>query len=241
MTGRIPERMPTTAMVLAAGLGLRLRPLTLTLPKPLIEVGGRAAIDRTLDQLAEAGVRRAVVNVHHLAAMLRQHLKERVSPEIVISDESEFLADTGGGVAKALALLGEDRFFVVNSDMIWRNRQRNCLHSLAEFWDDARMDAALLMQPLERATAYGGAGDFDWAADGRLTRRRGNSAALVFTGIQILHTRLFDGAPGGAFSLNQIYDRAAAAGRLFGLAHDGDWVDVGTPAGLAAAERLFGG
>jgi MurNAc alpha-1-phosphate uridylyltransferase len=232
--------MPTTAMVLAAGLGLRMRPLTETLPKPLIEVGGRALIDRVLDRLTEAGVRRAVVNVHHLAAMLRQHLKARATPEIIISDESEFLADTGGGVANALALLGEDRFFVVNSDMIWRNRERDCLHSLAEAWDDGRMDAVLLMQPRERATAYGGTGDFDWGADGRLTRRRGDSAALVFTGIQILHARLFDGAPGAAFSLNQLYDRAAAAGRLFGLAHAGDWVDVGNPAGLAAAERMLG-
>lgn len=234
--------LPQTAMVLAAGLGTRLRPITDTLPKPLITVAGRTLLDRCLDRLAEAGVRRAVVNIHWLGSQIREHLKQRGDIEIVISDESDLLLETGGGIAKALTLLGDAPFIAVNADLIWRDAGGNSLHRLAAAYAPETMDGILLLQPREHATGYGGAGDFNLDAAGRLIRRGdAPKADFVYTGVQILHPRLFNACPGGAFSLNLLYDRAIAAGRLYGLVHDGDWMDVGTHDGLATAESLLHG
>lgn len=232
--------VPKTAMVLAAGLGLRMRPLTLDLPKAMVEVKGRALIDRALDRLVAAGVRRAVVNLHHKGNTLKRHLAARHDIEIAFSDETEALLETGGGVAKALPLLGPAPFFVVNSDVIWFDAQGDSLQALAAGWDDAAMDALLLVHPTVTAIGYNGRGDFEMASDGRLTRREERHVApFLFTGVQMLHPRLFDGAPAGAFSLNRLYDKAAESGRLFGLRHQGIWMDVGTPAGLKAAETTL--
>jgi len=221
-----------TAMVLAAGRGERLRPLTDTLPKPLIEVGGRTMLDRTLDALADAGVETAVVNVWHLADKIVKHLENRTRPRIVVSREATLL-DTGGGVVKALPLLGNSPFYTASPKQLWRDRGRPALLRLAEAFDPLRMDALLLLQPLEKAAGFDGAGDFALAADGRLARR----GPYAYTSLQILHPRLLEGAPRtGPFSLNLLWDKAISAGRLYGLVHEGEWCHVSTPAGLAAAE-----
>ena len=228
---------PTVAMVLAAGRGERLRPLTDTTAKPLIEVGGKALIDHTLDKLAAAGVERAVVNLWYRAGSIERHLADRARPRIAISREAE-LMDTGGGVATALPQLGNDPFYVISSDGLWRDGETAALDRLAGGWDDDTMDALLLLQPMEKAAGFAGAGDFFIEPDGRL-RRRGaaQSAPYAYMSIQITHPRAFDGRPAGAFSNNLIWDRALAAGRLYGLVHDGEWCHVGTPQGLADAER----
>ncbi len=229
------------AMVLAAGRGVRLRPLTDHLPKPLVPVGGIAMLDRALDALARAGVSQAVVNVHHLAAQIEARLATRQKPAIHISREDELL-ETGGGIAKAMSHFGDEPFFAANADIVWLDGAVPALTRLAGAWDGARMDALLLVQPVARAVGYDGAGDFALTRDGQLERRgAAPSAPFVFAGVQILHPRLFSGAPAGAFSLNLLYDRARADGRLFGLAHDGGWLHVGTMDGLAAAERALAG
>lgn len=229
------------AMVLAAGRGVRLRPLTDHLPKPLVPVGGVAMLDRALDALTRAGVSQAVVNVHHLAPQIEARLAKRKQPAIRISREDELL-ETGGGIAKAIFHFGVEPFFAVNADIVWLDGQTPALARLAEAWDGERMDALLLVQPVARAVGYEGAGDFMLAGDGRLERRgAAPSAPFVFAGVQILHPRLFEGAPAGAFSLNVLYDRAHGAERLFGLVHDGGWLHVGTMDGLAAAERALAG
>lgn len=225
------------AMVLAAGLGLRMRPITETRPKPLVTVAGRTLLDRALDALAAAGVTDAVVNVHYLAQMIEDHLVARTAPRIDISDERETLLETGGGVTKALPLLGAGPFYVVNADIAWRDGPQPALSRLGAMWDPADMDALLLLHPVGAATGYDGAGDYAADAAGRLARRRDAPCAPhVFTGVQILHPRLFDGAPEGPFSLTRLYDAAESAGRLFGLVHDGEWYHIGTPAGLEEAE-----
>jgi MurNAc alpha-1-phosphate uridylyltransferase len=225
-----------TAMVLAAGLGTRLRPLTESLPKPLVPVAGRTLLDRALDRLAEVGVETAVVNLHHLGDMIAEHLKDRTKPEIVLSRERELL-ETGGGVRHALSLLGGGPFFAVNADVLWLNGPFDALARLQRHWRDADMDALLLLHETTVAFGYDGAGDFLADPDGRLARRPEREIApYLFTGVQILHPRLFRDCPEGAFSLNLLYDRAMAAGRLFGVVHDGEWFHVGTPEGLAEAE-----
>lgn len=229
---------PDHAMLLAAGYGLRLRPITLTIPKPLVPVAGRPMLDRALDRLAAAGVRTCVVNAFWLGGQIRDHLAGR--PGIELSEETELL-DTGGGIALALPRLGAGAFFACNADIIWTDGEHPALARLAETWDDGVMDALLLLQPRHDAVGFEGRGDFDLAADGRLARRSGETAAYVFTGVQMLHPRLFARAPAGPFSLNLLYDRAAAAGRLFGLPHDGGWYHVGTPAALAEANALLAG
>ena len=231
------RRSPDKAMVLAAGLGLRMRPLTDKRPKPMIEVGGRALIDRILDRLEESGVRTAVVNLHHKAAMLEQHLSGRSRPKIVFSHETGELLDTGGGVRKALEHLGSQPFLVLNGDVLWLDGLRPALRRLADFWDGRRMDALLLVHPTAYALGYEGSGDFMLSPEGRLRRRRAQEIApFAFTGIQMLHPRLFRETPENAFSLNLLYDRAEEAGRLWGLRHDGEWLHVGTPRDLSAAE-----
>ncbi len=233
-------RAPRRAMVLAAGLGLRLRPVTARLPKPLVEVAGRTLLDRVLDGLAAAGVTRAVVNTHYLDAMVARHVAGRTAPRITLSPE-ETLLETGGGIARALPHLGSAPFFAVNGDIAWRDGATPALGRLAGSWDESMMDALLLIHPVESASGYDGAGDYDIDDRGALRRRCGaDSAPFVFTGIQILHPRLFAAAPAGPFSLVRLFDAAEAAGRLFGVVHDGDWFHVGTAQGLAAADSSLG-
>lgn len=233
--------VPARAMVLAAGLGTRLRPITERMPKPLIVVNGRTLLDRALDHLVDIGVREAVVNLHWKGAMIRDHLRSRVKPAISFSDESDVLLETGGGIARALPLLGHEPFLSVNADAIWSNAGASALKRLCDAFDAQAMDALLLLVDVQRAgRSYKGRGDFSRAADGRLARRPPEgSAPFIYSGLQIVHPRLFESAPQGAFSLNILYDRAIAQGRLHGLVHDGLWLDVGTHEGLAEAERVF--
>jgi len=232
------------AMVLAAGKGLRMRPLTARRPKPLIEAAGRTLIDRTLDHIVDAGIDRAIVNLHYRGGMLRRHLDRRSALAIGYSDESAELLDTGGGVKKALTrLIGRGErakpFFVLNSDALWTDTGQNALIRLAEAWDGRRMDALFLLHPTARAVAHAGNGDYRLKQDDRLVRSLGKPAPYVFTGIRILHPRLFKGTPNGAFSIIPLFDAAERRGRLFGLRHQGAWMDVGTPAGLTEAETLL--
>jgi MurNAc alpha-1-phosphate uridylyltransferase len=229
---------PKSAMVLAAGLGTRLRPVTEHLPKPLVEVGGRTLIDHAIDRLVLAGVERIVVNVHYRAAMITTHLARRDRPQIVISEEPELL-DTGGGVRQALPLLGE-MFFVVNGDIMWLDSRDPALSRLARAFDPARMDAMLLLQRTVGAVGYDGLGDYFLDEDGRPRRRPEREVApYLYAGIQLLHRRLFDGVAEQVFSLVRLYERAEAAGRLAAILHDGEWYHIGTPEGLAATrDRL---
>ena len=225
------------AMVLAAGLGLRMRPITLTTPKPLVCVAGRTMLDRARDHLAEAGVQEMVVNTHWLADCVREHLADH--SDISLSHEEELL-ETGGGVAKALPLLGHEPFYVVNSDIIWTDGETPALARLARAWVDQDMDALLLLQPTGSAVGYEGKGDFFINGNDTLRRRgEADSAPLLFSGVQILHPRLFEGCPSGKFSLNMLYDRALAENRLYGLVHDGGWYHVGTPEALPQVEALL--
>ena len=229
-------------MVLSAGLGTRMRPLTDKMPKPLVEVGGKPLIDHVLDRLAEAGVERAVVNVHHFAEQLERHLAARTKPKIVISDERGLLLGTGGAVVKALPLLGEAPFFHVNSDSIWIDGVKPNLARLAEAFDTTAMGALLLLAPTTGSIGYAGRGDFLFAADGRLTSRAERTVApFVFAGAAILATALFKDAPAGEFPLTVLFDRAAEQGRLFGLRLEGLWMHVGTPDAIALAENAIRG
>jgi MurNAc alpha-1-phosphate uridylyltransferase len=228
---------PRCAMVLAAGKGERMRPITDRIPKPMVAVGGKALIDHVLDRLAAAGVARAVVNVHYLADQLERHLAARQQPQIVISDEREKLLDTGGGVVLALGKLGPDPFFHVNSDTIWIDGVRPNLERLAAGFDAARMDALLLLAPTATSIGYSGRGDYRMLPDGRLQRRAEREVApFVYAGAAILKPELFAGAPVGAFSLTKLFDRAQVAGRLYGLRLEGVWMHVGTPEAIAIAE-----
>ncbi len=233
---------PKRAMVLAAGLGKRMRPLTETLPKPLIEVAGKALIDHALDGLERAGVEEAVVNLHHLGHQVRAHLAGRRCPAIAFSDESAALLDTGGGVAKTLERLGPGPFLVVNGDILWLDGAGDTLARLGERWRDAGMDALLLLQPTVGALGYDGQGDYRMDAEGRACRRGEHAIApFLFAGVQVLHPRLFDGAPEGPFSLNLLWDGAERAGRLYGLRHEGPWAHVGTPEAIAEAAAMLMG
>jgi len=231
-----PNSMPRRAMVLAAGLGERMRPITDTLPKPLIELRGRTLLDSILDRVEAAGVPEAVINLHYLGEMIEARLVPRERPRVSFSHEETRL-ETGGGVRKALSLLGADAFFVINGDVCWLDGHTPALERLAAAWDDEEMDALLLLHPTAFAVGYAGVGDFVLAPDGRMRRRRELEVSpFVFTGIQILHPRLFEDAPEGPFSLNLIYDKAGAAERLWGLRHDGEWFHIGTPEGLRDVE-----
>lgn len=227
--------MIETAMVLAAGFGTRMRPITDHTPKPLISLAGRALIDHALDRLVAAGVKCVVVNTHYKAEMLAEHLAERQDVEIVLSRE-KMLLDTGGGVKKALPHLG-DAFYVVNADVFWLDGRTSALVRLARAWDPAKLDVLLLVQRTTSAVGYDGIGDFVVDALGNI-RRRGERevAPHLFAGIEILSRRFFDGSPDGAFSLNPLWNQAIAAGRAAALIHDGEWFHVGTPQGLAATE-----
>jgi MurNAc alpha-1-phosphate uridylyltransferase len=227
-------------MVLAAGKGERMRPVTDTMPKPLVKVGGRALIDYVLERLAEAGVERAVVNVHHFAEQIERHLDGRKRPKIVISDERDELLDTGGGVVKALGKLGPEPFFNVNSDTLWIDGVKPNLQRLAAAFDRDRMDALLLLAPATNSIGYAGRGDYHMLPDGRLKRRSEREvAAFVYAGVAIFSPALFAGAPRGAFSLTRLFDRAEEAGRLYGLRLEGLWMHVGTPDAIAGAEAAI--
>ncbi len=231
---------PRTAMILAAGLGTRMRPMTATRPKPLVEVAGRALVDYALDRLQRAGVATAVVNVHYLAEAMERHLAARRGVEIVISDERDRLLDTGGGILRALPVLGPQPFFLLNSDSFWIEGPRPNLDWLAAGWDDTTMDALLLLSSTVTAIGYDGDGDFLMDAEGRLARRQERRLApFVYSGAALLHPRLFADAPEGPFSLNLLFDRAIAAGRLHGVRMDGTWLHVGTPAAIAEAEAAI--
>ena len=225
------------AFVLAAGLGTRMRPITDTMPKPLVEVQGRALIDHALDRLEAAGVRETVVNVHYFADKLETHLTGRTAPHIRISDERDELLETGGGIARALPLIGSQPFLLLNSDSIWWEAGDSALSRLVAAWDDQRMDVLLLLVPVENSTGYKGEGDFVLSSSGQLTRRRENVVGLVYMGVAILKPGLFASAPRGAFSLNLLFDAAIETGRLYGIVHDGEWMHVGTPRAIALAEQ----
>ena len=235
MTSEIPKR----AMILAAGLGTRMKMLTEDRPKPLVEVSGRAMLDTILDRIAEAGIEEVVVNLYYLGDKIVEHLEGRTSPAIVYSREEDLL-ETGGGVKKALPLLGDDPFFVTNGDVCWLDGYSSALTRLAANWDEAEMDGLLLLHPTVYAFGYDGVGDFMMDPKGRVERRTERQIApFIYAGIQILHPRFFEGAPEGAFSLNLLYDRAIENGRLFGIRHDGEWFHIGTPEQLRDAETAL--
>lgn len=232
---------PTTAMVLAAGLGTRMRPLTDDRPKALVEVGGRALIDHVLDRLADTGVERAVVNVHWFADRLEAHLQGRTRPNIAISDERLQLLETGGGLKKARPLLGDDPVFVANIDSVWIDRG-DALGDLARLWDPQRMDAALLLARREGSIGFEGDGDVFLADDGRLTfRGEAPSAPFAYMGVHITRPDYADAGPAGPFSLSPLWRESAKAGRLFGCVLDGDWMHVGDPEARAEAEARLSG
>lgn len=232
--------MPKSAMVLAAGLGTRMRPYNGHMPKPLVAVGGKSLIDYGLDRLADAGVERAVVNVHHLADALERHLAARKRPRIIISDERGELLGTGGGIAKALPQLGDAPFFLVNSDTLWLDGAKPNFLRLADSFDPNAMDALLLLAPTDGSLGYEGRGDYTMLPDGRLRRRSGQDVApFIYAGAAILSPRLFAGMPAGAFPLTPLFDRAGDNGRLFGLRLEGVWMHVGTPDAVAAAEAAL--
>lgn len=232
-------KTPSRAMVLAAGLGVRMRPLTEHVPKPLISVAGRTLLDWVLDRCEAAGIDTVVVNTHHFADQIERHLAARRRPRIVLAHEPELL-ETGGGVAKALPRLLPGPFYVINSDALWLDGSRDTLLRMTEVWDDARMEALLLLQKTGEVVGYEGAGDFHRAPDGRLDRRKqGERAPYVYIGVQLLSARLFEGIKVEKFSLNRLYDRAIALGRLYGLVHDGASFHVGAPESVALAEHAL--
>jgi MurNAc alpha-1-phosphate uridylyltransferase len=232
--------MPNRAIVLAAGLGTRMRPYNGQIPKPLVEIGGKSLIDYPLDRLANAGVERAVVNVHHLADAVERHLASRQRPQIVISDERAGLLGTGGGIAKALPELGDAPFFLVNSDTLWLDGVKPNFTRLAAAFDPEAMDALLLMAPTAGSIGYVGRGDFAMLADGRLRRRAEREVVpFVYAGAAILAPALFSDAPSGAFPLTLLFDRAGDKSRLFGLRLEGVWMHVGTPEAVMAAEAAL--
>ncbi|MBD1547737.1 nucleotidyltransferase family protein [Roseibium aggregatum] len=229
---------PSKAMILAAGRGKRMRPITATTPKPLIEVNGKALIDHGFDRLAAAGVSSCVVNVHYLADLVEVHVRRRKDMEILVSDERKELLETGGGIKKALPLLGDQPFFQLNADTAyWIEGVKPNLEHLIDAWDDTRMDALLLVAETVKSVGYSGRGDFELAKDGSLIRRPERSVTpFAYAGAAILHPRLFEGAPDGAFSMNVLFDKAIEEGRLFGVEMEGIWLHIGTPDAIRAAE-----
>ncbi|RZV51364.1 MAG: nucleotidyltransferase family protein [Sphingomonadaceae bacterium] len=229
--------VPSTAMVMAAGLGKRMRPLTATRPKPLIELAGKPMIDHVFDHLKDAGVKKAVVNVHYLADAIEGHLQTIDGIEIAVSDERDELLETGGGIVHAMEHIDSDPFISCNSDNFWVDGPTNSLKILASHWDDEKMDALLLLVPHARSFNHKGRGDFHMDRQGRITRRGPTKIApYVFTGIQMLSKRLFTDVPDGRFSTNILWDRAIEAGRCYGVSHPGLWFDVGYPHAIQETE-----
>ena len=246
LTAPTPENHASThtrikrAMILAAGLGTRMRPLTDNIPKPLVRVRGRTLIDHSLDRLEAAGVEEVVVNVHYRADQMVAHLKGRRHPRIIISDERAQLMDTGGGASKALPNFKNEPFFYLNSDSIWREGTRDALQDMLARWDSERMDALMLLAAAVRSTGYDGPGDFMMDAAGRLTPRpEKRIAPFVWAGVQIIQPSAFEGCPEGPFSTWWVWKRAIEAGRLYGIRLDGLWMHVGSPDGLKAAEAAL--
>jgi MurNAc alpha-1-phosphate uridylyltransferase len=233
-------KKPARAMIMAAGLGTRMRPLTDTRPKPLVTVQGKALIDHAIDRLVAAGVTLIVVNIHYKAQMLRDHLARRRDVAIRISEESDSLLGTGGGVVKALPLFGDEAFFIHNSDTLWVERDGSALDAMMARWNPQDMDALLLLAPLTHAMGYAGKGDFLMDAQNRLARfTPGPAMPFAYPGVQIVHPRLFAAAPKGAFSTNLVWDRAIAKKRLSGIVLDGMWLHVGTAHDRDAAETFL--
>jgi len=236
-----PPLVSDTAMVMAAGMGKRMLPLTLERPKPLVQVAGKALLDYALDHLADAGVAKAVVNVHYLPEQIEAHVQARTLPAVTISDERDLLLETGGGMIKALPLL-PDPFFCVNSDNVWLDGPRNALIDLSNAWNPERMDALLLVVPHPRAHHHDGKGDFHLDPLGRISRRRpGRVAPYIYIGIQLVSHRLLRDAPQGPFSTNLLWQRAIEEERLYGLVHTGEWFEVGTPGAVAPTEAALTG
>jgi MurNAc alpha-1-phosphate uridylyltransferase len=231
-----------TAMLMAAGLGKRMRPLTATRPKPMVKVAGKPLIDHALDRLDAGGIERTIVNVHYLPDAIIAHMKaRRTGMEILISDERDKLLETGGGLMKAAGLLGDRPFLCANSDNLWIDGPRDSIAMLADLWDDARMEALLLVVPHARANCHSGPGDFHMSADGRLVRRKpSHIAPFVFTGVQIMSPRLLIDPPSDVFSTNVFWNRAIESGRLYGATHGGLWFDVGTPQAIPFVEAALG-
>ncbi|RFC66248.1 nucleotidyltransferase family protein [Fulvimarina endophytica] len=239
-TSIVRSPRPKTAMMLSAGLGKRLRPITSTVPKPLVEVRGKALIDYGIDALVKAGVERIVVNVHYLPDLMRAHLRKRQDVEIVISDESDQLLDSGGGIVRALPHLGNEPFYVLNSDTFWIESYRANLDVLSDLWRPERMDVALLIADMAQATGYDGRGDFVMDASGELMRREERDMSpFIYAGAGIFKPELFAGRDALPFSLNAIFDTAIEANRLFGVRLSGLWLTVGTPPAIRQAEAAF--
>jgi len=241
LRAEVEADVPHTAMIMAAGLGKRMRPLTATKPKPLIEVNGKALLDHVLDRLRNAGVKKVVVNVHYLADALEAHLTSRPHGlEVVISDERKLLMETGGGLVKAAPLIDSDPFLALNSDNLWIDGPADTIKLLASQWENAKMDALLLLVPQARALNHRGMGDFHMDRTGRIRRReRSHVAPFVFTGIQMVSKRLLRDAPEGPFSTNVLWDRAIEEGRALGAVHQGLWFDVGTPQSIPMTEAAL--
>lgn len=230
-----------TAMILAAGLGKRMRPLTASQPKPLVRVAGKALIDHALDRLKDAGIAKAVVNVHYLADALEAHVLARPAPKVTVSDERALLLETGGGMVKALPKL-PDPFFALNADNIWLDGPKSAFHDLSRRWNPDEMDALLLVVPHARAMNFNGPGDFHMDPLGRLSRRRpGRIAPFIYTGIQLVSHRLMRDAPQGPFSTNILWNRAMEEGRLYGISFTGLWFEVGTPQMIRPTEEALSG
>lgn len=241
LRAEIPADVPHTAMVMAAGLGKRMRPLTATKPKPLVEVAGKPLLDHVLDRLRAAGVQRVIVNVHYLPDALEAHLKTVAGDlDVLVSDERAELLETGGGLVQAAPMIDCDPFLAVNSDNLWVDGPADTLKLLASHWDGERMDALLLLVALARAGNHRGQGDFHMDTEGRLRRReKARVAPFVYTGIQLVSKRLLRDAPEGPFSTNILWDRAIDEGRCFGVVHQGLWFDVGTPEAIGATEAAL--
>jgi len=228
--------MIKSAMILAAGLGQRMRPLTNTLPKPLIPVVGKTMLERTFEHLKNTNVSKIVVNTHYLAPLVEEYIKAS-HPKTLISHE-KVLLETGGGIKKALPLLGEEAFFTLNGDSIWRGTEK--LTAMEKRWNEAEMDALLLLIPREKAHGYAGRGDFFMSEEGRLSRpKQEQEAPYVYIGVQLVHSRLFEGAPEGAFSLNVLWDKSLQRNRLYGHVYQGDYFHISTPEDLRTYELLL--
>ena len=234
------KKLLNTAIILAAGFGARLHPITFKLPKPLVKVGKTPLIDHVLSRLKCGGVQKVVVNLHYLGEQIEQHLSSWRGMEIVFSWEKEGPLETGGGVKAALSKLGNNAFWVINSDSIWLNGPTDMMARMVSMWDETKMDALLLMHSTVDAYGYEGTGDFNITPDGRIIRKNEHEVVpWVFTGIQILHPRFLESSPVGKFSLNLLYEKAIKNGRLYGLVHDGEWFHVGSLEALNQIERYM--
>jgi N-acetyl-alpha-D-muramate 1-phosphate uridylyltransferase len=240
MKPKLPKGLSSTAMVLAAGLGTRMRPITDRIPKPLVSVGGVTMLDFVIDRIVEAGVERVAVNVHHLPDLIETHLSARSAPKFVISDERDRLLDSGGGAKKMLALIDQPAFLLANADTLWIESGAAVVPGLASAWDAGEMDVLLLVAETSKSLGFDGRGDFSMTPEMRL-ERRGTQASVpwAYAGVAIFAARLFTDMPDGAFSLNRLFDVAASSGRLYGHRLDGLWMHVGTPDAIGEAEAAI--